>query len=61
MSSKNIFGFKLLPENMEPENTSANKKAPIWIFFTTSEQAKSRAVCTLCGGNYSLPAKIFKF
>ena len=61
MSSKNIFGFKLLPENMEPENTSANKKAPIWIFFTTSEQAKSRAVCTLCGGNYSLGSDKAKF
>ena len=47
----NFFGSKVVPPG---SNKNSEKKAPIWQFYEQSDKAKSKAVCKLCGGAYSL-------
>ena len=54
----NFFGSKVVPPG---SNKNSKKKAPIWQFYEQSDKAKSKAVCKLCGGAFSLGSEQPKF
>ena len=56
-----MFGAKKKVASVPSPQTADPIKPPIWNYFSSNETDKSKALCKLCGGSYSLGSDKPKF